>query len=285
MQELLIGQSNQPGIFNIFRIKQGRIAQICNGPRSEAIPQDVPMETMPLPYELVRIILFKTIYWLLKNKCIEEACELMSINKDMIHWFHTRFCSMIQVGDINYLGEHRRLSRTLCMVSRLHDMVTDEINYTRTEHFCFEAFVRNPKYQTDNQNVEPLDFYRKERGEIMPIWTMMDMSRPVIVDQHCYKAVITGSGFLDVAWLMGHQGKTLFRCLGMRRPIFVFCLSDPFGTLICPEKESFHYYVWHLFADLLKVIYGLATGVYLVTSDHVPLQQELMTMEIKEINF
>jgi hypothetical protein len=285
--QLLISKSNINEVYNLFQTfnNNGRrsIKAINKPNHDQTIPDDVEMIQMRLPYELSRRILIDVIYWHLRNKTIQEACELMSINKDLIHYFYVKYAGVTQIGS-NILREHSRLARTLCMVNNMHDLVVDEPNVHRSEYFCFETFVRDSRYKLGQTAVEPLDFFRMDRhGLVLPMFSLMSIPKPIIMGQDCYQSILTGLSYLDVAWLMGYQGRRYFQCTALKRPVFIIGLMDPFGALISIPGEGYHTHMWIQYAKLLKCIYGPTTGVYLVLNDTILVSEDEYTVELVEI--
>lgn len=283
MQEVLITPTNRPGESNIFQVfnKQNKrfIRQIHRMNHDQDIPKDVEMQLFPLPYELTRIILLKTIYWLLCNKSIQEACQLMFINKDMLHFFHTHLVTLTPLKPFDFVWEHQRLSRTMRLVNIIEDIFEGQFHHGE-EYFCLSCTVQNPNYTLGSDEVEPLDLYNVDSGMSILV---QDMPKPIIQQFDCFQAIKTGPLFLDVAYLMGYQGSRYFRCSAIKRPIFVFLVEDFFGASISPKINGYHYFAWVAFAKLLRIIYGPCTGVYLTMIENVEIGAGMITMEIKEI--
>lgn len=266
--EIVIGNSSKEGIKNLFQVfRHGGhryLKVIPAEDHAQTITQDVKMINTPFPYEITRIILLKTIYWLLQNKCLEEASQMMFINKDMLLFFHRHFVSSVDFGNKSILAKIKNLARTLILGETVYDCLSEYGNPCQVKYFCIESHVVNPSYRLDSHAVQPLHFFRRDRGQTIPNWAAEPMQKPEIMEENDFTSVCTGPDAWDIAWLMGRPTKTYFRCTGFKRPVICFALFDPFGMPLEVPVPGVDHYIWTRFAKLLKTIFGPNTGVYLV---------------------
>lgn len=303
MTQFLIAESHNRHIKTLYEVAKHGSQRFFTLIKPLDQDMDISPETPPfepglsLPAELEVLILKQVVDWHLTNKDFEEAINLISTSKLLIHHYHDTYVK--QSNDI-VLWKQRNISRLIYMTRQLfttviqhqndfHDqyVVTEvESQYNQTDCMIVKnqlrcTFALNHRDETfptrrplDQEAIGPLDFLRRRfHDETYTVeYRMTSCIRPVIMDCPEYRALLTGTTMGDIAWLYGQMGPKYFRATAFKRPVFVLLLQDPFCNLFKINLRNAHDKTpWVKWKQMLQLVFGDKTALFIVNQDPPPL--------------
>lgn len=228
------------------------LKRISYNPEQDLAPTNIRKVSMPLPKEIVDMIIDKLILIYIKGMNFEMAQKLVFIDFSTINRFYGRWVDPDIY--IRYTTKMYRIANTFELLQKVMDSL---LQFPNEEHDHYMALqIEHTSYLFNKQApYNPWNF----NGCI----DIIQIPRPGIFGLEDFRAFVTGPYITDVVWMNGYSEHGIVASNYFRLPVIVFVLCERDDGEIIPTRECMVKSVtFKNFASLLKLAFGPTTGVF-----------------------
>lgn len=226
-------------------------------------PTDLDVH-MPLPREIVYMIIDRLIMQYIKQSNFELASQLLFLNKaTTIRFYYRHF-------EHDYYLHTRlmiaRLSRTFQMMQNVLDGV---IQFPNEEHDHYVALdiPFKGKYRP-GQAFNPWNF----NGMV----NIIQIPRPGIYGIEDFRGFVTGPYITDIVWMNGRNERGITFSTFFRLPVIVFVFTDQDENIIPERKAMENHQAFKTVTKFLKMAFGPTTGVFFAVQGHFIFDDQVL---------
>lgn len=237
----------------IYQVNTDRtLKRIEYNPELDLAPANYRKVHMPLPAEIVYMIIDRLILTYIKGMNFEMAQALLMFDLPTINRFYSRWFD----PDI-YIRFTTKLYRIGNTFELLQKVVDAMLQFPNEEHDHYMALqLEHTSYLFNRQApYNPWNF----NGCI----DIIQIPRPGIFCVEDFRAFVTGPYITDVVWMNGRNEKGIVASDYFRLPVIVFVLTERENGELIPTREYLKdSLIFKNFARLLKLAFGPTTGIF-----------------------
>lgn len=237
----------------IYQVQSDQtVKRISYCPEQDLAPNNFRKVQMPLPKEIVDMIIDKLILIYIKGMNFEMAQKLVFIDFPTINRFYGRWID--SDISIRYTTKMYRIGNTFELCQKVVDAL---VQFPNEEHDHYMALqIEHTSYLFNKQApYNPWNF----NGCI----DIIQIPKPGVYCIEDFRAFVTGPYITDIVWMNGRNEKGIVASDYFRLPVIVFVLTERDDGEIIPTREyMMDHPTFKNFAALLKLAFGPTTGIF-----------------------
>jgi hypothetical protein len=220
---------------------------------------------LPLPKELVYLILDNLILRYMKESSFELAIQLICFDESTMRRFYMKYFHDNELYMPFRMILHR-LSRSFSLMQRVCDGV---IQFPNEEHDHYIGL-----------DLQFTGTYRP--GKCYNPWNfngmvnIIQIPKPGIFGIEDFRGFVTGPYITDVVWMSGQNQRGIVYSDFYRLPVLVFVFTDEDGNIIPTRLELMKHKPFQTFAKFLKLAFGPTTGVFFAVQGHFIFDDQIL---------
>lgn len=251
----------------IFQVNQDKtLKRIDYQPEVELAPANYRKIQLPLPREIVDIIIDKLILIYIKGLNFEMAQKLVFIDFPTMSRFYGRWIDP-DVW-IRHTTKWFRLANTFELLQKVVDGMVQFPNEEH-DHYITLQLEYTSKFFNKVSTYNPWNF----NGCI----DIIAIPKPGIFCVEDFRAFVTGPYITDIVWMNGRNEKGIVASDYFRLPVIVFVLTEQDdGELIPTREEMMTSTTFKNFARLLKLAFGPTTGIFFAVQGEYIFEDQIL---------
>lgn len=226
-------------------------------------PSDLAV-ILPLPREIVYMIIDRLILKYIKQSNFELAAQLIFFNKATTMRFYYRHFEHDYYLPIRLMIA--RLSRTFHLMQNVLDGVTQFPNEEHDHYIALDIPFKG-KYK-NGMAFNPWNF----NGML----NLIQIPRPGIYGIEDFRGFVTGPYVTDIVWMNGRSERGITASTFFRLPVIVFVFTDQDENIIPERKAMENHKGFQTVTKFLKMAFGPTTGVFFAVQGHFIFDDQVL---------